>query len=63
MAEESQTTAEMTEAEITELEELRQFKLQVESSKGKGQVTQDLDNTTCFGNFAGYAHANKGTQV
>ena len=48
---------------MTELEELRQFKLQVESSKGKGQATQDLDNTTYFGNFVGYAHVNKGTRV
>ncbi|XP_020275173.1 uncharacterized protein LOC109849718 [Asparagus officinalis] len=60
VAEESQTTTGMTGAEIIELEELRLFKLQAESSKGKGQVTQDLDNTTCFGNFVGYAHAYKG---
>ncbi|XP_078166327.1 uncharacterized protein LOC144560982 [Carex rostrata] len=60
VAEESHTADGMIGAEMTELEELRQFKLQAESSKGKGQVTQDLDNTTCFGNFVGYAHANKG---
>ncbi|XP_020248187.1 uncharacterized protein LOC109825723 [Asparagus officinalis] len=63
VADESQTTAGMTGAEITELEELCLFKLQAEKSKGKGQVTQDLATTTYFGNFIGYAHATKGTQV
>jgi hypothetical protein len=43
---------------MTELEELRRFKLQVENSK------EYLDDTAVyFGNFAGYSHANKGIQA
>jgi hypothetical protein len=58
VADDSYNTNEANAAEMTELEELRRFKLQVKSSKG------DLDDTAIyFGNFAGYAHANKGIQA
>jgi hypothetical protein len=43
---------------MTELEEMRMFKLQVEGSKG------NLDDTAAhFDNFAGYAHVNKDIQA
>src|SRR5438046_2504135 len=61
VAEETQHTEARGDAEYSELEELRRFKLQVENSKGKGLATQEpADTTSWFGNFAGYAHMGIG---
>jgi GAG-pre-integrase domain len=58
VADDSYNTTEANTAEMTKLEELRRFKLQVERSKG------NLDDTAIhFGNFAGYAHVNKSIQA
>jgi hypothetical protein len=48
---------------MIEIEKLRRFKLQVESSKGS-QITPNLDDTAAYlGNFTGYAHVNKDNQA
>jgi Retrotransposon gag protein len=58
VADDFYNTTKANAAEMTEMEELRRFKLQVENSKG------NLDDIAAhFGNFAGYAHVNKGIQA
>src|SRR5436189_1433377 len=63
-AEDTHHAEALGDADYSELEELRRFKLQVESSKGKRLATQEPANTTSwFGNFAGYAHTGTGIQA
>jgi hypothetical protein len=58
VADDSYNTTDANAAEMTELEELRRFKLQVESSK------RNLDDIAVHvGNFAGYAYVSKGIQA
>src|SRR3954463_2631783 len=53
VAEDTQHVEALADAEYSELEELRRFKLQVESFKAKGLSTQEpADATSLFGNFA-----------